>query len=144
MPKLDQIDKVNFSAKQMYDLVKDVASYSEFIPWIDESEIIEESDNHFLGKLTVGFKGLNESYTSRIDFNDNELTINTELKEGAFKYLINRWKFTEIRASECEIEFFLDFELKSKLLGAMLNPLFGKANKKMIAAFKKRAQEIYA
>ena len=41
MPKHFEKKIVNFTAKQMYELVADIDNYREFLPWCNDSKIIE-------------------------------------------------------------------------------------------------------
>lgn len=42
-----------YPAQALYDLVNDVASYPEFLPWCSASTVIETSDTHMRAKLEV-------------------------------------------------------------------------------------------
>ena len=63
------------------------------------------------------------------------------------KYLNNHWIFEahtgEGGDAECLIDFYVDFEFKSRLFQAAIGAVFNKAVKRMIQAFEKRADELY-
>ncbi|RTG91036.1 coenzyme Q-binding protein COQ10 [Schistosoma bovis] len=52
----------------MFDIAIDVGRYSEFIPWCNQSTVLEQGENNMLACLGVGFPPLSESYMSRITF----------------------------------------------------------------------------
>ncbi|MDG1287064.1 MAG: type II toxin-antitoxin system RatA family toxin [Rickettsiales bacterium] len=143
MPTLKHSEITRYSAQQIFDLVADVASYPQFLPWCKGARILKkESDTVFLVELIIGFKGLTERYSSRVTLAPND-TIKAEMVDGPFHHLINDWRFIE-KAEGCQIELELDFQFKSKLLEGMIGGLFSKASEKMVSAFRARARELYA
>ena len=46
-------------------------------------------------------------------------------------------------ASACEIEFFIDYEFKSRTLGLLMGAMFDAAFRRFAAAFEARADEVY-
>ena len=57
-----------FSAQQLYEIVIDVESYPDFLPWCLSSRIVEKiDDNNFDAELKVGYKAIDEKYISRIE-----------------------------------------------------------------------------
>ena len=66
-----------------------------------------------------------------------------EYLDGPFKYLNNHWRFREISDSECEVDFFVDFEFKSRTLQAIIGVVFGEAMRRIVRAFEDRAKALY-
>ena len=64
--------------------------------------------------MVVGFKMLREKFTSRVTLTPKE-RIDVEYLDGPFRYLENRWLFID-KDGGCEIDFFIDFEFRSRLL----------------------------
>ena len=62
--------------------------------------------------------------------------------EGPFKYLENHWAFDD-HPEGCEIDFYVDFEFRSKLLQGVIGVLFNEATRRMVAAFEARARQLY-
>ena len=50
--------------EQMYDVVADVESYQQFVPWCKESHVTQRHNSSFICRLTVGFPPVIERYTS--------------------------------------------------------------------------------
>ncbi|MFZ2006486.1 MAG: SRPBCC family protein, partial [Stellaceae bacterium] len=61
---------------------------------------------------------------------------------GPFRYLNNHWNFERMPGG-CRIDFFVDFEFKSRLLQKAIELLFGEAVRRMVAAFEGRARQLY-
>ena len=129
-----------YTKEQIYDLVRDVEKYPQFIPWCVDAKILEKSDEWIIADLVVGFKGISETYRSKVHLLKDEIDI--EYLKGPFSHLENNWKFRP-HGNGCEIDFMIKFEFKSKLLQGLIGGLFDKAVMKMMHAFETRASEIY-
>ena len=148
MPKHFEKKIVNFTAKQMYELVADIDNYRESLPWCNDSKIIEVTniDNEkktLIADLEIGYKDLVYTYRSNVLLNNQELTIKVDFVHGPFKNLDNSWIFKKIDDQSCEIEFFIDFELNVGVLNLLISKFFDKAFKKMVNSFENRANQIY-
>jgi len=134
----------------MFDLVMDVEKYPQFLPWCLAAKItkrfnVKEFNQHLEADLAISFKGFTQKYSSDIRASktiDDEFLISVAAIDGPFKNLVNSWQFRDISGG-CEVEFFIDFEFKSMILGKMIGMIFEKATNKMIDAFEKRAEQIY-
>jgi coenzyme Q-binding protein COQ10 len=138
---------VPFSAKEMFDLIMDVESYPEFLPWCIDAKILEtKEDEEVLADLDISFKAVHKKYTSRITVNhisENESEVFVRAIEGPFRKLETYWHFKDLNDKESKIYFDIDFEFHSKILSSMLNFIFKKAKMKMVESFEERAFEIY-
>ena len=148
MPKHFEKKIVNFTAKQMYELVADIDNYREFLPWCNDSKIIEVTNidsekKTLIADLEIGYKDLVYTYRSNVLLNKQELTIKVDFVHGPFKNLDNSWIFKKIDDQSCEIEFFIDFELNVGVLNLLISKFFDKAFKKMVNSFENRANQIY-
>jgi coenzyme Q-binding protein COQ10 len=148
MPKHFEKKIVNFTAKQMYELVADIDNYREFLPWCNDSKIIEVTNINnekktLIADLEIGYKDLVYTYRSNVLLNNQELTIKVDFVHGPFKNLDNSWIFKKIDDQSCEIEFFIDFELNVGVLNLLISKFFDKAFKKMVNSFENRANQIY-
>ncbi len=55
----------------------------------------------------------------------------------------NRWRFEEAVGDGCTIHFFIDYEFKSRILGALMGSMFDRAFRMFSEAFEKRAEAVY-
>lgn len=147
MPKHSENRKVPYSASKMFDLVSDIESYPAFLPWCSGARITREYDTGnkyvIIADLIISFKAFREQFTSEVtlDRNSNEILVN--YVDGPFKYLINRWQFTDEKDDECTATFVVDFEFKSKILQALIGIVFNDAMIKIVGAFEKRAFDLH-
>lgn len=138
-----------YSPRQIYDLVADVAKYSEFLPWCRAARILRrESETVFYAELVIAYKGLSERYTSRVELvpglaPHDEHRIHVRMTEGPFHHLTNEWRLVGTGQGGATIHFSLDFAFRSKLLESLLGVFFSKATAHMAEAFKQRAQQLY-
>ena len=128
---------------QLFDLVADVEKYPEFLPWCMGARIRTREKNLLVADLIIGFKGLTEQFTSRIKLDRDAMKIVVTYEDGPFKYLDNKWLFNERGDQNCDLDFFIDFEFRSRILQRLMEPLFGQAVRRMVGAFETRAAALY-
>lgn len=124
---------------QLFELVTDVEDYPNFLPWCIALRVTGREDNVIRADMVVGFKMLREKFSSKVTLTPKS-QIDVEYLDGPFRYLQNRWLFVE-KDGGCEIDFFIDFEFRSRLLRKVMEPLFHEAVRRMVRAFEKRAAE---
>lgn len=144
MPAHRETRILPYTPEQVFALVADVEKYPEFLPWCVACRIkARESQACFTADLAVGFKMVREKFTSRVTLNPPQ-SIKVEYLDGPFEHLTNIWTFKPAHGGKAtEVEFFLDFEFRSRLLRNLIGLLFEEAVRRMVAAFEKRAAEIY-
>lgn len=131
-----------YSPQQLFDLVADIERYPEFLPWCRAARVLERKEGELLGELVISFGHLSERYTSRVVL-QRPGAIDVTMVKGPFEYLVNRWRFTPLEEQGTQIDFFLDFKFRSRLLEKLIGGLFGKATAKMVGAFRQRAEALY-
>jgi coenzyme Q-binding protein COQ10 len=131
-----------YSAEQLFDLVADVERYPEFLPWCIGVRIRERTADSITADLLIGFKMVRERFTSRVRL-DRPRRIDVSYTEGPFRYLNNHWEFMAQPDGRCLIDFYVDFEFRSRVLQKIIEVLFNEAVKRMVAAFEARARQLY-
>lgn len=146
MPTHAEKRTMPYTAEQMYDLVADIGSYDQFLPWISAVRIRSSEDTQHgqvvEADLVVSFKVFRERFGSRVTMRPDTRQIDVEYLEGPFKYLKNHWKFVELDEG-CEIDFFVDFEFKSRALQMVIGLVFNEAMQRIVRAFEERARTLY-
>jgi coenzyme Q-binding protein COQ10 len=130
-----------YTPEQMFDLVADVERYPEFLPWCLGARIRKREGNVLHADLIIGFKMIRERYTSRVTL-DRPRRIDVHYVQGPLKYLDNHWVFAP-HPDGTEIDFFVDFEFRTRLLDKLIGTLFNEAFRRMVGAFEARAQVLY-
>jgi coenzyme Q-binding protein COQ10 len=130
-----------YTPEQLYALVADIERYPEFLPWCRGARIRERGPNLIVADLIIGFRMFRERFTSRVALSPPE-RIDVTYAEGPFRYLTNHWVFEKV-PDGCRLDFFVDFEFKSRLMQRVIEMLFGEAVRRMVAAFEGRARDLY-
>ncbi|WP_066795440.1 type II toxin-antitoxin system RatA family toxin [Sphingomonas soli] len=143
MPKHNETRQLPYTPEQMFDLVADVALYAEFLPWVTAVRVRSNSESEMVADLIVGFKGLRESFTSRVSKQRPE-HIRVDYLEGPLKHLNNDWKFRSDGQGGCYVDFCVDFAFKNRMFEMLAGQVFDRALRKMIGAFEERAAKLYA
>ena len=133
---------VMHSAAQMYALVNDIRSYPAFLPWCSGARIISETSAEIIASLDVAKGGVKKTFTTRNELTEDRI-IKMELVDGPFQRLAGSWSFKALSEKACKVELDLEFEFSGRLMAVMLGPIFNEAANTMVAAFCKRADEIY-
>ncbi len=141
MPRHSETRRLPYTPAQMFDLVADVERYPEFIPWITAVRLRSDSATEMVADLIVGFKGLRETFTSKVE-KLRPATIHVDYLDGPLKYLRNDWAF-RADGGGCHVDFSVDFEFKSRMFEMLAGQMFGAALRKMIGAFEARAAALY-
>ena len=129
------------SPEQMFDLVADVERYPEFLPWCLASRIRRRDGAVITADLVIGFRMVRERFASRVTLAWPR-RIDVEYTEGPLKYLSNHWIF-EPHPDGCLIDFYVDFEFRSRVLQRLIGVLFNEAVRRMVGAFEARADDLY-
>lgn len=132
-----------YPPQQLFDLVADVERYPEFLPWCVASRIRKRDGDVFFADLIIGFKMIRERYTSKVVLDQPGMRIDVHYTEGPFHHLNNHWIFVPAEDGGTTIDFFVDFEFRSKILQKVIGALFNEAVRLMVASFEKRARQLY-
>jgi coenzyme Q-binding protein COQ10 len=148
MPTHAETRRMPYSADQMFDLIADIRSYPEFLPWCsaarirsrkpgpDGSEVIEAD-------LVISFKVYRERFGSRVTLSPDRRHIRVEYLDGPFRYLDNRWTFKPAGERACDVDFYVDFEFRSRTLQKIVGAVFYHAMQQIVRAFERRAESLY-
>jgi ribosome-associated toxin RatA of RatAB toxin-antitoxin module len=133
---------VPHSAEAMYALVEDIECYPRFLPWCSEAIVHERHPGETRATLAVSLSGLRQSFTTRNENQPGE-AIDMRLERGPFRAFFGAWRFRPLSTHSCEIEFTLEYEMASRPLGKLLEPLFDRIANTMVDAFTRRADEVH-
>jgi coenzyme Q-binding protein COQ10 len=147
MPQFSTKRRVRHSAADMFDLVADVEKYPQFVPLCTglrvRSRTPKGETNVIVAVMTVAYKVISQTFTSRVTLDKPNLVILVEYLDGPFSRLQNRWTFRPTGDNACEVEFFIDYEFKSRTLAMLMGAMFDTAFRKFAVAFEQRADAVY-
>lgn len=149
MPTFRTKRRVRHAASDMFDLVADVERYPEFVPLCEKLVVRRrgpELEGHIVlvADMTVAYKIFRETFTSKVTLDRAGLELLVEYLDGPFRSLENRWLFRPEGERACEVEFFIDYEFRSRTLGVLMGGVFEAAFRRFAEAFERRADKIYS
>jgi len=148
MPRFTTQKRVEHEAGQMFDLIADVERYPEFLPMCEALTIRSRREKGervlLIADMTVGYKMIRESFTSQVYLFREAMLIDVKYIDGPFKHMENRWRFFPIEGeAACMVDFYIDYEFKSKMLGMVMGSVFDMAFRRFVSAYEARADALY-
>ena len=136
-----------YRPEELFALVGDVRAYPEFVPWISSMRVSNERETApgvtaLDAEAQVGFAMIKERFATSVSRDANQRLIEVKLIRGPFRHLRNEWRCLPHPAGT-EVDFFIDFEFRSKLLDKLLQQHFDRAAFRLISCFEARAQALY-
>jgi coenzyme Q-binding protein COQ10 len=147
VPQFETYRRIDHSADDMFALVADVERYPEFVPLCEQLRVLKrvpQGDQEIVtATMTVAYKVLRESFTSRIVLDARAREIRVTYLDGPFRYLENVWSFRPLGETSCDVAFRISYEFRSRILAALMGAAFDRAFRKFASAFEERADQIY-
>ena len=146
MPSFRTTRRVAYTPAQMYDLVADVEQYPRFLPLCEALTLKSREDKGdrtvLVASMMAGYGAIHETFTTRVTLLPAEHKVVVEYLAGPFRRLENRWQFKPVPGG-CDVDFFIDYEFRSVMLGVLVGALFDKAFRRFAEAFEARARNVY-
>lgn len=147
MPQFTTTRRIPHSATDMFDLVANVEAYPQFLP-LCESLVVrsrrqEGSREILVATMTIAYKLIRESFTTKVVLDREGMTIRAEYLDGPFSHLENVWRFEPHGRGDCIVYFDIDYAFRSRMLGVVMGAVFDRAFRKFTEAFEERADEVY-
>jgi len=133
----------------MFDLVADVERYPEFVPLCRSMRVLRRTEVNgrivVAAEMTVAYRLIRESFTSRVTLDRTRLEILVEYLDGPFSRMENRWRFHRVEdaPASCDVEFFIAYEFRSRTLGLLMGTMFELAFRRFAVAFEQRADVVF-
>jgi coenzyme Q-binding protein COQ10 len=148
MPQFRTKRRVPHAASEMFDLVADIERYPEFVPLCQSMRIRKrtatgEGIETVVAEMTVAYKVIRETFTSRVTLDRPNLQILVEYLDGPFSRMENRWDFHPAGDHLCDVEFFISYEFKSRVFAMLMGAMFDTAFRRFSLAFERRADQVY-
>lgn len=148
MPVHDHKMRVRRAPEDLFDLVADVRSYPDFVPFIAAMRVIEESwagegVRTMIAETAVGYKFLRERFTTRVLLDRPHLKIDVSYLSGPFEALGNHWIFERLSDGSTMMDFCVEYEFRNPVLRVAFESARGTAAHMILEAFAKEAQRRY-
>jgi coenzyme Q-binding protein COQ10 len=133
---------VPYSAQQMYDLVADIPSYPQFLPWCGGARVLSREVDAVVASIDIAYSGVHKTFTTR-NLLQNGKMMEIRLLDGPFSFLQGFWNFTSLEAAASKIALDLEFEVANKLVSIVLTPMFSSVANQLVDSFHERARALY-
>jgi ribosome-associated toxin RatA of RatAB toxin-antitoxin module len=130
------------SASQMFDLVADVESYPQFMPWCGGASVSAHDAHGMQASITISFAGIKQTFTTR-NKHQYPSCIELELVDGPFSVLTGKWEFISLSQEACKVLFTLNYQFSNRTLETLVGPIFNRIASSFIDSFTQRAQVCY-
>ena len=141
MTEVHRFALVEYSPEQMYELVRAVPRYPEFLPWVKRADVHQEDDQRQLASLEVSLAGLRRRFTT-----ENLLTfpqrLDMRLQSGPFEDLNGSWQFQPL-AHGARVSLDLSFQLSGSAWMLPFRRSFERMADRMVDDFCRRAERLY-
>ena len=142
MPLVEKSVLIERSAQQMFDLVEDIESYPQFLPWCSGTRIDFRDERRTVATLHINFHSVKAHFTTENE-KDNPAWMTLKLVDGPFRRLEGLWRFKALAENACKVEFQLSYEFSNRLFEKIIGPVFSQIANTFVEAFVKRAQQVY-
>lgn len=142
MVNIERNALVLYSPEKMFNLVRDVMRYPEFLSWCSGSRVLEESNIHQIASLRLKLAGMETAFITQ-----NRLVINERLEmslqDGPFTTLEGAWHFAPLGDVGCKVTLTMNFEFKQRWLAAAFSQGFTRVADRLVDDFCRRADQLY-
>ena len=146
MPSASVKKEIFCSKENLIKMVLDIEKYPEFVPWCLDGKIHNKIDKgnivEITAGLTIGKSFFYDTYKSFVVYDKSLDSIHATNIDGPLKYLENKWFFKQVGKNSA-VDFYVDFELKNKVLNILMLKSFDIGLKKIANAFEKRANILF-
>lgn len=131
-----------YSAPKMFDIIADVRSYPDFLNWCRGAELLDESANKIVAKLSISYVKLGFSFTTENKMRLNE-SVQIRLVDGPFSSLEGLWTVTSLNDSACKVALDMQFAFDNAVTHKLLGGVFQKVIATQLDAFQNRAKQLH-
>jgi ribosome-associated toxin RatA of RatAB toxin-antitoxin module len=133
---------VPYTQQEMFDLVSDVDTYPQFLPWCSGARTLSHGDDEVKARIDFSVSGVSKSFTTRNRHVGSEAIL-MQLVDGPFSQLEGSWRFEPLGDAGCKISLNLEYDFSSRMVSMVTGPVFNKIANSLVDAFRQRAVEVY-
>ncbi|MBN9329533.1 MAG: ubiquinone-binding protein [Comamonas sp. SCN 67-35] len=134
-----------YSPQEMFDLVTDVPSYPQFLPWCDRAAVRSRDETGMVAEVGIAMAGVHRTFVTR-NTHEPGRRVRMTLVEGPFSQLDGDWQFHSVGDGSqraCKVELQLHYGFSSRTLAALVGPIFDRIAASLVEAFVARAEKVY-
>ena len=125
MPYVEVKKTINAAPSTIYEIVKDMAAYPNFMKDLVSVEILERGDDYTISHWVSNVDGRKIIWTERDTFYPQQNKITYTQTEGDLKKMEGEWNIVP-QGDACEVTLSVDFEFGIPMIAGLLNPILKK------------------
>ena len=138
MKSIHKEEDINIDIETIFNLINDIESYPNYLPWCTKSEVREESANTMIGKIFISKSFINWNFSTKNTIKKNE-SISLELVDGPFQNLTGKWLFSSIDQFNTRVSLDIDYKFKSSIIELSIEPIFSSIMNSILKSFVQEA-----
>lgn len=142
--KIYQQRVLPFAKTPLQELVCDIDSYKQFLPYCYDSKIERcNLDGSVVGSLTIKFGPFMKKFTTLNWFDESREVLNLSYVEGPFRQMKGSWIFESLSENETRITFNLNLDFQESFLNQPFKVALEFLYSRIIDSFAQEAHRRY-
>lgn len=134
-----------YAAADLCRLVGDVRAYPEFIPFLQNLRVTQETPKpeggwEGVAEAVVGWKAITERFATSVRCEPAKGEVDVALVKGPLHALENKWRFSEAAHGGADVRFWISYQFKNPILQSAINANKDKLASRIMAGFEKEAK----
>lgn len=142
MAQVEKSVLVAHPPERMFELVDRVEDYPLFLPWCGGTTLKSRDALSTIATIHIVYMGIRQSFTTE-NTKEAPRLMRIRLLDGPFNKLEGEWCFLPLGDGACKIELHLDYTFSSRVLEALLAPVFSHITNTFVDAFVRRADALF-
>ena len=138
MKKIYKEEDINIDIETIFNLINDINSYPNYLPWCTKTEVTEKPDHSIIGKIFISKSFINWNFSTKNVIKENE-SISLELVDGPFEKLNGKWSFSMIDGFNTRVSLEINYKFKSSLIELSIEPIFTSIMNSILKSFIQEA-----
>ena len=138
MKKIYKQEDINIDIETIFNLINDIKSYPNYLPWCTKTEVSEESDNSIVGKIFISKSFINWNFSTKNIIKKNK-SISLELVDGPFEILTGMWLFSSTDKFNTKVSLEINYQFKSSIIELSIEPIFTSIMNSILKSFIQEA-----
>ena len=138
MKNIHKEEDINIDIETIFNLINDIESYPNYLPWCTKYEVKEESDNSIIGKIFISKSFINWNFSTKNIVKKNK-SISLDLVDGPFESLTGKWTFSSINQFNTKVSLDIDYKFKSSIIELSIEPIFSSIMNSILNSFVQEA-----
>ena len=138
MKKIYKEEDINIDIQTIFNLINDIQSYPNYLPWCTDTKVVKESDNVILGKIYISKSFIKWDFTTKNTVVQNR-SISLEFVDGPFENLDGKWLFTSLDDHNTKVSLEINYKFKSSLIELSIEPIFTSIMNSILKSFVQQA-----